>query len=104
MTDLTRNTKLMGLRPVTADWCPSNLAPVILQVEFYGIEASNFVRSKEMAKDQIWTLCNVRLKENKVDGYLEGSFMEVRKAYRYKEGDKPNVFVKDLLAYVILSL
>ena len=87
-TDYTSNTMGLGLRPVRTDWCPANLATSTLQIEFYGAEAANFVRKEEIAKDQIWTFRNVRMKSAGGDQYLEASYSETRKAIRLKEEEK----------------
>ena len=104
VTDYTGNTGGLGLRPVHADWCPSNLADKMLQVEFFGPEAANFVRSEEMAKGQLWTFCNVRLKKALGDSRLEATYSEVRKAHRLKEDEKDdNPRLRELLEYVLPS-
>ncbi|KZV73378.1 hypothetical protein PENSPDRAFT_648917 [Peniophora sp. CONT] len=86
-TDYTRNDTHFGLRPVSTDWCPPNLAHKVLRIEFWGSDSANFVRTEGMDKGQFWTLHNVRLKQANGDRYLEATFSETRKAYRLNEDD-----------------
>lgn len=96
-TDFTQNDFGKGLRPVTTDWCPPNLARKTLFIEFYGVESANFVRDKGMSKGQFWSLRNVRLKTG-IDGYLEANFSEVRKAIQLEENDvEHDTHFRDLL-------
>lgn len=101
MTDYTENRRRSGLRPLSAHWCPPNLARRTLRVEFFGDGPANFVLSEEMGKGQFWSFNNVWLKRVHGDQYLEATYSEVQKACRLEEKDVDgNQYFEALLRYV----